>query len=153
MRSIAIYILSIIFLSAVLMGLTYQVKVPSGAIEMQVYSQDTPLVGSSDSVDEMTNFNIYHYFDKVVSIKDGKLDNTLGVAYVYRKGEMSAEQLIKDFSAKIAFEQDLEDGVTYYGHTKADGKRVMLGDEEINIQIVINKENIIVGFPLIMGSY
>ncbi len=54
MRSIAIYILSIIFLSAVLMGLTYQVKVPSGAIEMQVYSQDTPLVGSSDSVDEMT---------------------------------------------------------------------------------------------------
>lgn len=85
MRSIAIYILSIIFLSAVLMGLTYQVKVPSGAIEMQVYSQDTPLVGSSDSVDEMTNFNIYHYFDKVVSIKDGKLDNTLSVAYVYRK--------------------------------------------------------------------
>lgn len=66
MRSIAIYILSIIFLSAVLMGLTYQVKVPSGVIEMQVYSQDTPLVGSSDSVDEMTNFNIYHYFDKVV---------------------------------------------------------------------------------------
>ncbi len=47
MRSIAIYILSIIFLSAVLMGLTYQVKVPSGAIEMQVYSQDTPLVAAA----------------------------------------------------------------------------------------------------------
>ena len=101
----------------------------------------------------MANFHIYHYFDKVVSIKDSKLDNTLGVAYIYPKEKTSVAQLIEEFSADIAFQQDLQDGVTFYGRTKAGGRSVKIGEEEINIQIVSNKENIIVGFPLIMGSY
>ena len=76
MKSIAIYILAITFLSALLLGLSYQVKLPDGIYEMQVYSQTTPLVGECGQIDEMTNFNIYHYYDKVVSIKDCRLDNT-----------------------------------------------------------------------------
>lgn len=153
MKTISIYIISIIFLSALIIGLAYQPKVPDGAIEMQVYAQNAPQIGEAGSVDEMTNFNIYHYFDKVVSIKDSKLDNTLGVAYIYPKDKTSVEKLIEKFSADIAFKQDLQDGVTFYGRTKVGGRSVNIGGEEINVQIVSNKENIIVGFPLIMGSY
>ncbi|MDE5756360.1 MAG: hypothetical protein K2I23_04650 [Clostridia bacterium] len=153
MKSTAIYILAITFLSAVLMGLSYRAKLPDGVSEMQIYSCDTPLVGQGEQVDEMTNFNIYHYYDKFVSIKDCKLDNTLGVAYIYPKDKISEDTLVDKLSIDIVFTQDLEDGVTYYGKTKAGGKSVYIDKQEINVQIVSNKDNIIVGFPLIMGSY
>ncbi|MDE6210591.1 MAG: hypothetical protein K2G42_01295 [Clostridia bacterium] len=153
MKSIAIYILAITFLSALLLGLSYQAKLPDGVYEMQVYSQTAPLVGESGQVDEMTNFNIYHYYDKVVSIKDCRLDNTLGVAYIYPKDKISADTLVDKLSVDVIFTQDLDSGVTYYGKSKAGGRSVFIDKQEINIQIVSNKDNIIVGFPLIMGSY
>lgn len=153
MKTISIYILAIIFLSAAALGTLCKFQLPQGVSEMQIYSCQTPSVGEGDGVDIMTNFNIFHYYGSVVSIKDKKLDNTLGVAYIYPKDKMSAQKAIKEFSAEIAFEQELADGVTYYGYTKEGRKSVKLDGKEINIQIVSNKDNIIVGFPLIMGSY
>ena len=153
MKSIAVYILAITFLSAVLIGLSYQVKLPDGISEMQIYSATMPLIGESALVDNMTNFNIYHYYDKVVSIKDCKLDNTLGVAYIYPKDKTNVDALVNKLSIDVAFTQDLEDGITYYGKSRAGGRSVYIDKQEINVQIVSNKENIIVGFPLIMGSY
>lgn len=135
------------------MGLTYQAKLPDGVEEMQVYSTVMPLIGESQQVDKMTNFNIYHYYGNFVGIKDCKLDNTLGVAYLYPKDRVSEQQLINKLSIDVSFTQDLEDGVTYYGKSKAGGRSVYIDGEEINVQIVKNKNYIIVGFPLIMGSY
>lgn len=153
MKSTAVYILIIVFLSAAVLGLSYQVKLPDGVAEMQVYSAVTPLIGECEQVDKMTNFNIYHYYDNFVSIKDYRLDNTLGVAYLYPKDKTSAQQLINRLSIEVSFTQDLEDGVTYYGKSRAGGRSVYIGSQEINVQIVKNKNYIIVGFPLIMGSY
>ncbi|MDE6275418.1 MAG: hypothetical protein K2M75_02640 [Clostridia bacterium] len=153
MKSFAVYILAITFLSAVLMGLSYQVKLPDGAVEMQVYSISTPLVGESAQVDKMTNFNIYHYYDKFVGIKDCKLDNTLGVAYIYPKDKTDVDTLVDKLSIDVVYTQDLEDGITYYGKSKAGNSSVYIDKQEINVQIVKNKNYIIIGFPLIMGSY
>ena len=152
MKSIAVYRLGITFLSLILMAIGMQVKVPDGAVEMQVYSRTLPFEGEYQAVDKMSNFNIYHY-DKVIGIKDNRLDNTLGVAYIYPKKSAEVNELIEKFSAKIHYTQDLEDGVTYYGYCKGYDKSVEIDNKEINIQIVSNKDNIIVGFPLIMGSY
>ena len=55
----------------------------------------------------------------VIMVTIARIHKIISMTYIF---EMSAEQLIKDFSAKIAFEQDLEDGVTYYGHTKSGGR-------------------------------
>ena len=153
MKSIALYILAIVFLSATVLGLSYQVKLPSGAVEMQVYSVAVPQIGEYERVDEMTNFNIYHYYDNFVSIRDSKLDNTLGVAYIYPNDSVSEQILIDRFSVDVSFTQDLEDGVTYYGKSKAGGRSVYIDGKEINVQIAKNKNYIIIGFPLIMGSY
>ena len=153
MKSIAIYILAIIFISALALGLSYQAKLPDGVEEMQVYSTITPLVGQYQQVDKMSNFNIYHYYDNFVGIKDSKLDNTLGVAYLYPKDRMSEQLLMNKLSIDVIYTQDLEDGVTYYGSSKAGGRSVYIDGEEINVQVVKNKNYIIVGFPLIMGSY
>ena len=152
MRSIAVYILAITFLSLVVLGLSMQIKVPEGAVEMQIYSKTESLSEKCGYVDKMSNFNIYHY-EKTIGIKDGRLDNTLGVAYIYPKESAEVSELIDKFSAKIRFTQDLEDGATYYGYCKGLDKSVEIDGEKINIQIVSNKDNIIVGFPLIMGSY
>lgn len=152
MRSIAVYILGITFLSLLLLGWTSQVKIPDGAVEMQIYARSLPYKEGCGYVDEMCNFNIYHY-DKAIGIKDSRLDNTLGVAYIYPKESAEVDDLIEKFSAKINYTQDLEDGMTYYGYCKGLGKSVEIDGREINIQIVSNKDNIIVGFPLIMGSY
>ena len=152
MKSIAIYILGITFISLIILGICMQVKIPDGAVEMQVYSRNVPFEGECGYVDKMSNFNIYHY-DKVIGIKDNRLDNTLGVAYIYPKESAEVSELIDKFSAKIRFTQDLEDGATYYGYCKGLDKSVEIDGEKINIQIVSNKDNIIVGFPLIMGSY
>ncbi len=153
MRSIAVYILGITFISLILLGLSYRVSIPEGAVEMQIYSCASPLKEECSFVDEMTNFNIYHYYGKMVGIKDERLDNTLGVAYIYPKDDKRIDELIDKFSAKIHYSQSLEDGVTYYGYCKGLDKSVEIDGKEINIQIVSNKDNIIVGFPLIMGSY
>ena len=153
MKSIAIYILAIIFLTATLLGLSYQVKLPSGVKEMQVYSAVTPQIDKCEQVDNMTNFNIYHYYQNFVSIRDNKLDNTLGVAYIYPKDSVSEKTLIDRLSIDVSFTQDLEDGVTYYGKSRAGGRSVYIDGKEINVQIVKNKNYIIIGFPLIMGSY
>ena len=101
----------------------------------------------------MTNFNIYHYYGEIVGIKDNKLDNTLGVAYIYPKDKTDVETLVDKLSIDVAFSQDLEDGITYYGKSKAGGRSVYIDRQEINVQIVKNKKYIIIGFPLIMGSY
>ena len=77
----------------------------------------------------------------------------MGVAYIYPKESAEVSDLIEKFSATIHYTQDLEDGVTYYGYCKGLDKSVEIDNKEINIQIVSNKDNIIVGFPLIMGSY
>lgn len=153
MKSIAIYILGITFLSLVLIGLTSKVSIPDGACEMQIYSTSAPAAQGLSYVDEMSNFNIYHYYDGMVGIKDKSLDNTLGVAYIYPKNSNSADKIIEKLGAKICFEQQLEDGVSYYGYVRGLDKSVDIQNEEINVQIVSNKDNIIVGFPLIMGSY
>lgn len=153
MKSIAIYILGITFLSLVLIGLTSGVKIPEGACEMQIYATTLPEVESLGYIDEMSNFNIYHYYDGVVGIKDKSLDNTLGVAYVYPKNNSNVEDIIDKLNAKICFEQQLEDGISYYGYVRGLDKSVDIQNKEINVQIVSNKDNIIVGFPLIMGSY
>jgi len=84
MKSIAIYILGITFISLIILGICMQVKIPDGAVEMQVYSRNVPFEGECGYVDKMSNFNIYHY-DKVIGIKDNRLDNTLGVAYISPK--------------------------------------------------------------------
>ncbi|MDE6189472.1 MAG: hypothetical protein K2G37_04225 [Clostridia bacterium] len=152
MKSIAVYILGITFLSLLILGISCQVKVPDGAVEMQVYARSLPIADNCEYVDEMCNFNIYHY-NETVGIKDERLDNTLGVAYIYPKESAEVDDLIDKFSAKIYYSQDLEDGITYYGYCKNLGKSVEIDGKEINIQIVSNKDNIIVGFPLIMGSY
>lgn len=153
MKSLAIYILGITFLSLVLIGITGRVSIPEGVSEMQIYSTVTPGTSGLSYVDEMSNFNIYHYCDGMVGINDKSLDNTLGVAYVYPKDSKSAQDVIGALKAKIRFEQQLEDGVSYYGYVRGLDKSVNIQNEEINVQIVSNKDNIIVGFPLIMGSY
>ncbi len=66
---------------------------------------------------------------------------------------MSEQILMKRLSIDVRFTQDLENGVTYYGKSKAGGRSVYIDGQEINVQIVNNKNYIIVGFPLIMGSY
>lgn len=153
MKPFAIYILGIMFLSLLLIGLTNQVKIPQGVSEMQIYSSSAPEISSPEYIDEMSNFNIYHYSQKVVGIKDKSLDNTLGVAYVYPKDSQTAKDIIDKLNAKVCFEQKLEDGISYYGYIRGLDKSVSIQNKEINVQIVSNKENIIVGFPLIMGSY
>lgn len=153
MKQISIYILAIVFLSATLIGLSYNVKIPDGAREMQIYSKAQPPIEHCDGVDTMTNFNIYHYSCEVVGIKDKKLDNTLGVAYIYPKDKTSVAILLDRFSVDVVFSQELDCGVTYYGRSRVGQKSVNIDNEKINIQIVSNKDNIIVGFPLIMGSY
>ena len=153
MKSKSVYILAIIFLSAMLLAMPCNQKIPDGVKEMQVYACETPLLGEGDGVDNMTNFNIYHYYDKVVGIKDFKLDNTLGVAYIYAKEKMSIDTLTDKLSIDVIYTQDLEDGITYYGKSRAGNSSVYIDGQEINVQIVSNKDNIIVGFPLIMGSY
>ena len=153
MKSIAIYILGITFVSLLLIGFSGKVSIPEGVCEMQIYSTTTPTATGLNYVDEMSNFNIYHYYDDVIGIKDKSLDNTLSVAYIYPKTSKSAKDIIDKLGAKICFEQKLEDGISYYGYVRGLDKSVDIQNKEINVQIVSNKDNIIVGFPLIMGSY
>lgn len=87
------------------------------------------------------------------SIGNKRLGNILGVAVRYDKGTVSVDDILKATNAKLLKVEQGENLVCYYAHSNLLKKMVNVEDKDINLQIALTQNGIIVGSPMIMGSY
>lgn len=153
MKKIILLVVAIV----VAVALTYQTDVgkllPSGAKTCEFYIagevdeiRDVKMVKVGDMTIASSNFKNY-------SIVSKQLGNILGVAVRYDKGTVSVDDILRETSAKLVKVEQSENYVCYYAHSNLLKKSVNVDDKDINLQIAITQNGIIVGSPMIMGSY
>ena len=65
----------------------------------------------------------------------------------------SAEQVIADFGAECVFTEKTEAGVSYYCYSPRIKYREYIGGRAVNLHVFEGKERLMVGAPMIYGSY
>ena len=78
-----------------------------------------------------------------------------GVSYEYQTetGEEFALEQIRRFRAVILLKEELGGSYSYYCYSPMLGKTVTLGEDKINLHIVVRGENVKMGSPLVFGGY
>ena len=65
----------------------------------------------------------------------------------------TAMQIFDLFGAKTVWIERLEHGVSYYGYSDKIRYRKVISSQAVNIQVFVSNEKIVVGCPLIYGSF
>ncbi|MGN0788190.1 MAG: hypothetical protein ACI4L6_03950 [Candidatus Onthoplasma sp.] len=117
------------------------------------------------------NFSLLDYFDgEYYSFSSCQTENSVDLGFAYmsnveiERDKLSGESVklknfepseaIKKLKARVVYTEYLESGTTViYAYTNLISKKVKVKDENVNVQIAINDEFCIVGWPLIMGSF
>lgn len=68
-------------------------------------------------------------------------------------GDEEINKIIKRLKVDVRQRQEFANISTFYGYSAALGEGLMLEGQKINIQIVKKGNTVIIGTPLIMGSY
>lgn len=83
-----------------------------------------------------------------------KLKDSLGESlYINSSYENQANDYLKNLDAQIISLQELEENILIYAYSRHLRECVMIEDKKVNIQIAITPERIIIGTPLIIGSF
>ena len=73
------------------------------------------------------------------------------------ESKLSAEDILKNLNAKIVSVQDIqinkENKTIFYAFSDYFSKFLIINGKKVNLQIVCENENCLVGHPLLMGSY
>lgn len=117
------------------------------------------------------NFSLLDYFDgEYYSFSTCQTEYSVDLGFAYmsnvkiERDKLSGESVklknfepseaIKKLKARVVYTEYLESGTTViYAYTNLISKKVKVKDENVNVQIAINDEFCIVGWPLIMGSF
>lgn len=117
------------------------------------------------------NFSLLDYFDgEYYSFSSCQIENSVDLGFAYmsnveiERDKLSGESVklknsepseaIKKLKAKVIHTEYLESGtIVIYAYTNLISKKVKVKDENVNLQIAIDEEFCIVGWPLIMGSF
>jgi hypothetical protein len=65
----------------------------------------------------------------------------------------TAKRILDLFGAKIMWVERLEHGISYYGYSDKIRYRKVISSQAVNIQVFVSDERIVVGSPLIYGSF
>lgn len=87
-----------------------------------------------------------------------KLNNNIHINAAYKqvsldKSTMQIKRIITDFKININKKEKVENNICLYGYSSMFKKFCILNNYKINFQIVISTNKIIVGYPLIYGSF
>ncbi len=76
-----------------------------------------------------------------------------GESVRFNGGDEDIDRVIKRLRIDIKQRQEFANITAFYGYSPRLGEGVTVGGEKINIQIVKRGNTVIIGTPLIMGSY
>ena len=110
-------------------------------------------------------FYLYHHisYDK----KEIYINKTSSVNFIlqndertfFKKGESlylegySLDDILFFYNAKVKVVEKIEEGTNYYAYSSKLKYNEVIDGKIINLHIFIGKEKIILGFPVIFGSY
>jgi len=83
-----------------------------------------------------------------------KLSSVVGISFTLQGTRNDFINICENLELTIVSKEIVSDGIiSYLCYTKKIANRILVDNEEINVQIAINKNNITVGTPVILGSY
>ena len=139
MKKIAI--VTIVFL-VLLSGL----KVENKFSLLNYYSGEYIVYTASKTTEDGVNLGFCHMESKPT------YEGVMGESMVMYNIEVGA--IIKDINARVVKTEYLEDGTTIiYAFTNLINDNVKIDGKVVNFQIAIKDERVVVGWPLILGSY
>ena len=80
------------------------------------------------------------------------LKNIRGESFKIDIEDFNMEEFLNDYSARIVFVEEIEQGVSYYAYSPKIKYRTKLFGQTINLHIFIGKQ-VTIGAPLIFGSF
>lgn len=81
------------------------------------------------------------------------IDTLYGESVKFKCDDKTFADLIKKYKISVVNEEKFEDFISIYGYNSSFGKPVNIHDKNVNVQMVKRGDEIIVGFPIILGSY
>ena len=78
--------------------------------------------------------------------------NIRGESFKIDIEDFNMEDFLNDYSARIVFVEEIEQGVSYYAYSPKIKYRTKLFGQTINLHIFIGKQ-VTIGAPLIFGSF
>lgn len=90
------------------------------------------------------------YFNK---IKNNFFEEPDYMQVCFSGSFFDVKNIIKDLNLKKVYSENFEKYFVYYGFSPSWSKYKLLKNKKVNFQIVLNKNNITIGYPMIYGSY
>ena len=119
---------------------------------------------TSDSIYSDKNMNSTALVSKIV--KNGaknqlyfkKMNNNIHINADYKQvnfdfSTMQLTKIINDFNINIQMKEDVDNKTCLYGYSSMFKKTCLINGYKINFQLVISNNKVIVGYPLIYGSF
>lgn len=150
-------LLLLVVAAVVALCLTYKVELneilPKGATSCEFYiaGEANDLSGFQKS--EVGNMTICSSDIENFGIGYDKLGNIIGVAVRYDLGAINVDDILSAANAVSLKVEQGENMVCYYAHSNLLKDSVTVDGKKINLQIAVTQNGIIVGSPMIMGSY
>ena len=79
--------------------------------------------------------------------------NIQGESFCFDGNFGDVKNILKSLNAKVIKKECFNDFLVIYANSPKLGKYVYINLKKVNVQIVIKKEKIIIGTPIILGSY
>ena len=79
--------------------------------------------------------------------------NIRGESFKADKDSFDMDAFLSDYSARVVFIEEIEEGISYYAYSPKIKYRFKLLDKTINLQIFIGNNQVTVGAPIIFGSF
>lgn len=91
---------------------------------------------------------------KTVNISEFKfLSGVRGESFKTDKDNFDLQDFLESFSANLVFTEQIEHGVSYFAFSKDIKYRTTLSNKPINLHVFIGENNVVVGSPIISGSF
>lgn len=82
-----------------------------------------------------------------------KLKGIVGISFCVQGNNKTLSHIFDDLKLQIKSQNNVGKITTYLAYTNLFSNHIMLDNDKINIQIAVNDGSIIVGMPIILGSY
>lgn len=111
------------------------------------YFKGEYLAYTSNMIDE-NSFDLGFCYMNSKTLRDGVVGESVKV------NNLEVASAIKTLNAKVVNNEQLEDGtLVIYAYSKLIPNKVVLNDENVNLQIAIKDDCCVIGWPLILGAY
>ncbi len=131
-------VISLLIIVLAVMVINAQPVFKDYASEYEVYLNDASSLAEIRKVDKLE-----YYF----------LRGVKGESVTLSAKGFELESILSDFGARVVFTENLSNATVYYAYSPKIKSQKTVRGEKINLQVAISGERVVLGAPLIFGSF